>query len=157
MLPKIHIILGLIFSLIVFLIFPSVGWIGFALIFLSSFLIDIDHYLYYVWLKKDFSLKNAYNWFKKGTEIFKTLSKEKQDKVHFGNFFLHGIELIIILAILSYFWHFCLYILIGVGFHMILDLIDLKQKGVDFFKLSFLYSIYSQRNKKDIYEVIKNG
>ena len=63
MLPKKHIILGLIFSLTLIFLFPAIGWKGFGVIFLSSVFIDIDHYLYFIFKKKDINLMNSYNWF----------------------------------------------------------------------------------------------
>ncbi len=57
MLPKHHVVLGFVISLTVFIIFPSIGLISFLIIWASSVLIDFDHYLYYVFKKKDFSLK----------------------------------------------------------------------------------------------------
>ena len=63
MLPKTHILLGLIFSLLIYFSL-ELTIIQASLVFLSSFLIDFDHYLWYVFKKKDFSLKNAYYYLK---------------------------------------------------------------------------------------------
>jgi putative transposase len=79
MLPKYHVLFGFIFSSLIFLIFPSAGWLGFFIIFLSSFLIDVDHYIYYVWKKKDLSLKNSIVWFKSVSGKFQALSKKQKD------------------------------------------------------------------------------
>lgn len=63
MLPKTHIILGFVFSWILFNLFPNIGITGFVVVFISSFMIDIDHYLFYVFHKKDINPKNAFTWF----------------------------------------------------------------------------------------------
>jgi len=123
MLPQKHILLGLIFAIVIFFLFPSVGILNASIIFLSSFLIDVDHYIYYVFKKKNLNLFKAYHWFKHNTRRCKTLSKEQKQKVHFGTYFLHGIETLILLFVLGNFLSPIFYfILIGFTFHMTLDL-----------------------------------
>lgn len=123
MYPSQHFILGIIFSSIVLLLFPQIGFLGFLLILASTLLIDVDHYLYYVFKKKDLSLRNAHRWFFKMKNKFFSLSKEQQKKVYGGIYFLHGIEILIIIIFLStlskYFW----YVFLGFSFHLILDII----------------------------------
>ncbi|MEK6830589.1 MAG: hypothetical protein AABX77_01010, partial [Nanoarchaeota archaeon] len=63
MLPKYHIIIGLIASIAIYLIFNLTIFQA-SIIFLSSFLIDADHYLLYIFRKKDFSLINSIKYFK---------------------------------------------------------------------------------------------
>jgi hypothetical protein len=156
MLPKTHTIFGFIFALVLALIFPQqIGWLGFIIIWASSVLIDVDHYLLYVWYKKDLSLKRAVDYFFNKAKIFKKLSKEKQKQVHVGIFFLHGIEMILItwgLFFLSKMSIF-LYISIGFAFHLILDLIHMYAEKFPCYRLSFFYSIYAQRNKKPIEDI----
>ena len=53
MYPKHHILLGFIFSVFVFILFPKIGILGVSIIFLSSFLIDVDHYIGYAIRKRD--------------------------------------------------------------------------------------------------------
>ena len=55
MLPKWHLFLGFFFALTLFLVFPEIEIAGFLIIFFSTFLMDIDHYIYYVFKKRDFS------------------------------------------------------------------------------------------------------
>jgi hypothetical protein len=140
MFPKIHIIFGFIFSLILLLLFPEIGWFGFISIFASSVLIDVDHYLFYAVTKKDWSLKNAYNWFVEGEKKFKKLLlKEKKESKQIPCIF-HGIEFIIILLVLIYFnfyRQFLIYILLGIVFHQVLDFIYIKDNH---FKLNHLGS-----------------
>ena len=127
MLPKWHIILGFIFTVICFWLFPEIGFVGFLIIFLSSFLIDTDHYLFHVFTKKDLSLKNAHQWFIEDHNKFQKLNR-KERKVYLKKLLprpmiFHGIEAILILIILSFISPLFSYILIGFLFHEFLDLI----------------------------------
>ena len=129
MLPKTHIIAGDFLASIIFLIFPEIGLTGFLLIFLSSFLFDMDHYIVYVLRKKDFSLNKAFYYFKE-----KKYEKEKRDYI----LFFHSIEFFIIIFALSVFSQFFLFLLIGLLFHFSLDLIeDIKYNGLSRRKFSF--------------------
>ena len=110
MLPKTHIILGAIFSAIILLIF-QITIIESILIFLASFLIDVDHYLFYVFREKNYSLKKAYTW-------HGAMEKNHRPIMHI----FHSIEFLILLGILSFFWKDFLFILIGILFHSALDI-----------------------------------
>ena len=127
--PKQHIILGLIFAAVFLLLFPQIGWTGFLIIILSSVLIDVDHYLFYVWYKKDYSLRNSYRWFVKKDMEFRNLSKKQKKKIKFFPIILHGLEALFILIILSFFSKIFLYILVGFLFHGFLDIIYLIYGG----------------------------
>lgn len=109
MLPKWHAVLGAIFAALI-VAFSQIGLYGFILIFFASVFIDFDHYLLFVIRKKDFNLGNAYKFF-----------KHTPNKKQFQLF--HTIEFFTIIAILSYFSIAFLFILIGMLFHLILDLI----------------------------------
>jgi hypothetical protein len=135
-----HLFLGFIFALACFLVLPSIRVIGFAVIFLASFLIDVDHYIYYSLKKKDFNLRNAYNWHIKKRDKFRSLSAEKRAQVYGGFYFLHGIEILIFLLILSFFFIPILFIFTGFGFHLLLDYIDMALYGrID--KVSLIYDL----------------
>ena len=93
MLPQTHIILGFLISLLLLALFPEITLFGFFVIWLSSVLIDIDHYLFYVYLKKDWNLKRSYKWFIKKSKQFENFSnKEKKLFISPAPCFLHGIE-----------------------------------------------------------------
>lgn len=130
MLPKYHILFGFLFSLILYLLFPFVGLLGFLTIFLSSFLIDIDHYLYYVFKKKDLNLKSAYYFF------------IKKPKINPAMYFLHGIEVLSILFILGLFLNnLFLFIFIGFVFHLFLDVIWMVYFGFGLSKISLIWDL----------------
>jgi len=108
MLPKTHVIIGLISIAIISLIFPAISLLGLAIIFASSVLIDVDHYVYYVWKKRDLSLRNAYIWF---TSVRRRIPR-----------YLHRPDVIAILLVLSF--HVSIiffYILIGFMIHILSD------------------------------------
>jgi len=123
MLPKSHAILGAIFSSILIHFFHF-SLIAGGIIFLSSVLIDVDHYLYYVYKKKDWSLKRAYGWFIKMKNILAKIDKEKRKNYFSGFSILHGIEILAVLLFLGFFLStYFYYILIGFSFHLFLDII----------------------------------
>lgn len=124
MLPKTHIIFGIPFALICLYFFPQIGFIGAGIIWLSSFLIDVDHYIYYVLIKKNFSLPKAYRWHKLNRERMKKLSRTERKKHKNEILFLHGIEPIIILYFLSWIWPPFIFVLIGFAFHLLMDSIE---------------------------------
>jgi hypothetical protein len=149
MLPKQHLFFGVIFASILFFIFPQIGLIEFFIIVASTVLIDIDHYTYYVYKKKDLDLKRAYNWFFKDSEKYSSLSREQKDKYYTGFCFLHGFEILIVLFLLgrsisAYFY----YVLIGFAFHMVLDVIAQIKIGKRIDKLSIIYDFLKFKKLK---------
>ncbi|GBE20391.1 hypothetical protein BMS3Abin17_01132 [archaeon BMS3Abin17] len=150
MYPKIHIIYGAIFSLLLLVIYPPIGLIGFSLIFLSSFLIDTDHYLYYVFRKKDWNLKHAYSWFVKGDKMMKALKQNKRINFYTGFYFFHGLETFFLLILLSVFVSkYFFLMLIGVSFHLILDMVDeIKRKKGRIDKISIIYDYFRFKKLK---------
>jgi len=145
-----HIILSLFFSSALFFIFPHFGLIAISIIFLSSILIDVDHYLYYVYSKKDISLKNAYDWFISKTKVYHSLSKEQKRNVKYPLFLFHGIEFLILIIALSFFNKIFLYVLIGISFHYFLDFIDIIiHQHPLYVKMSFVYNYFRNKTKKN--------
>jgi len=117
MLPKNHVYIGIIFSILVYLIFPAVGILGALIIFAASVLIDVDHYSVYVWRKKDWSLKNSFKWymeFKKNKD--RTIKKLKSPMN-----VLHTIEFLFLFFVISIFNNLLFLIFVGFIFHSICD------------------------------------
>jgi len=119
MLPKTHIILGLIFSIFLYFIF-SITISQAMLVFLASVFIDVDHYLVEVLKTKNISIKKAYK-----THI--NLPKKHKPFMHI----FHTIEFLIFVTLLFFLIkipivsQFIFFILIGLLFHSSLDLIDM--------------------------------
>jgi hypothetical protein len=149
MLPKYHIILGFLFSLALFLIFPNLSLIDCFIIFLSSFLIDIDHYIYYAFKKKDFNPKTSVKYFlNKRRNLFKMKIKERK-KFYSCFCFLHGIEILVILFALGIFLSkYFIFVFLGFSFHLLLDLMQEKYLGSRMDKLSIIYDYIKFRKLK---------
>ena len=62
MLPRIHFIAS---TILVFILWPFFGFWGLA-IYIGGFFVDVDHYLVYVFKKKDWNLFNSIRYFKQG-------------------------------------------------------------------------------------------
>lgn len=144
MLPSKHIFYGFLFSLFAYLIFPQIGVFNAFVIFLSSFLIDFDHYLVYVFYKRKFSVRKAYRHF---VNLDKTLFHNKSYKGPLVIF--HTVEVLALLLWLSIYNSVFLFISIGMIFHWLLDIYTLK-------KLNALHAkdfsiIYYYLNKKSVF------
>ena len=146
MLPQSHILLGIVFVAAIFLIFPSIGILSVAIIFLSSVLIDVDHYIYYIHKTKNINPLTAYRWFRGNMKKHLAIPKDKRKKIHFGTFFLHGIEILMILFTLGFFVSPIFYfILIGFTFHLISDLALEITLYNEFNKVSVIYAFLKSR------------
>ena len=148
MLPKTHFILGLFFSAIIFYFFPQIGLFGAGIIFLSSLLIDFDHYLFYVILKKDTSLKRAYKWHLIKRQEMRKLSRSKRNKYKDDVLILHGMEPLILLYFLSFLWSPFIFILIGFSFHIILDIFDEIRFNDRIDKVSVIWDVIKYKELK---------
>jgi hypothetical protein len=121
--PICHFILGLFFSFLLFFLFPTIGITGILIIFLSSFLIDFDHYLYYIYKKWKFNPLLSYNWYKGNIKKFHSLTYNQQKKVYIGIYIFHGIEVLILLFLLgNLVSNFFTFVFIGFLFHLCLDI-----------------------------------
>lgn len=124
MLPKNHLLFGIIFALVLLVIFPQIGIIGFSLVALSSVLIDVDHYLFYVYKKKNLSIKKAFQWNLDTGKKFFLLPESKRKEVYGVFCFLHGIEVLALLFFLSLFFGPFIFIFLGFTFHMFFDVLS---------------------------------
>jgi len=151
MLPKTHALWGFVFSAVLFIFIPGVSLVDASLVFLASFFVDADHYLYYVLRKKDLSLKNAYAWFIEKRDFLRSLNSEEIRKYERAIMIFHGIEFWAILAFLIFIHKIFLFILLGILFHMCLDLIDLVRRDMPMHsKLSQIYTHKTNKNRKKL-------
>ena len=115
MLPKWHFLAALILSIMLWPIFRRVV---FAIIFIAVF-IDIDHYLTYVFWKKDFNLTNAYHFYiKRGATYRKTGKIDKK----YSLCIFHTIEFLLLFSILALIFKFFQILFIGYALHFFQDL-----------------------------------
>ena len=149
MLVKYHIILGALISILVYFIF-TVTLIQTLIIFLSSFLIDVDHYLIFIFNQNSLSLKKAHKSFLNRRRKWIKLSNQEKEKYKRHILIFHGIEFIIILLILSFYIPIFKFILIGILIHLTLDYIDIFYfKDKLYSKVSQFYVILTNKRKKD--------
>lgn len=125
MYPLQHLFFGTLLGIFLLILFPQIWLINFVIVILSSVLIDVDHYLWYVYKKKDWSLTNAYNWFIKIIKKSFSFPRKQRNEFYVGFCFLHGIEFLFVLSILGIFIsRFFLFVFIGIAFHLLLDITD---------------------------------
>ena len=149
MLVKYHVILGAIASAIIYFIF-QITPIQATIIFLASFLIDVDHYLIYIFDKKEINFNNAHKWFLKRRNKWIKLNPDQKNKTKRAIFIFHGIEFVFILIIFSFFIPIVKFILFGVLIHLILDYIDIiYYKDKLYSKMSQIYVILTNKDKKE--------
>jgi len=157
MLPKYHILIGLLASLMIYSLY-ELTVIQASIIFLSSFLIDVDHYLIYTWVKRDISLKNARNYFHKRRDKWMNLNTPEQKKYKRYIYAFHGIEFWLLLFWASTYLPILLFIIYGFIIHMILDYIDfIYYKQPIYAKFSQLYVYITNKKKIDLDKEIIRG
>jgi len=149
MLPKYHLFLGFIFSLTLFLTFPNINLIGAGIIFFSSFLIDVDHYIYYILKKKSLNLRKAVNYFLEKRKKLRIMNVEKRKGFYSGFCFLHGIEILMVLFIAGIFISkYFLLVFIGFTFHLFLDILEEIHNNLRIDKISIIYDWFKFKRLK---------
>ncbi|MDD5193719.1 MAG: hypothetical protein PHF67_03985 [Candidatus Nanoarchaeia archaeon] len=149
MLPKWHILTGVIFSILVYLLFHLTP-LQTTIIFLSSILIDFDHYLYYAFKKKDFNPINAYHWLVKRRKEWIGLSVNEREQYKKRIFIFHGIEFWILLLALSLVYNPLFFVLAGIFFHMLFDYIELIYLDSPLYqKFSQIYNHMKNKGKRE--------
>ncbi|MCX8159235.1 MAG: hypothetical protein N3D20_03020 [Candidatus Pacearchaeota archaeon] len=127
MLPRWHILLGAIFSLLIWIIFPYISLFYVLMMFLSSFLIDFDHYLNAVRITKKFGFFSALKFYER---LQKKEEKEKEFGIKKKGIFqpFHTIEFHIFVLALGLIHEVFVYVFLGMVFHSILDFAYLAYK-----------------------------
>lgn len=129
MLPRWHIFFGAMFCIVIYVLFPSINFIYLGLIFLSSFLIDFDHYICAVSKTRKIGLFDAFKYHKElGKREKEEVTKGIRNKSDFHIF--HTIEFHILIAILGILWTPLFYVFLGLVFHSLLDVFSMLNEGV---------------------------
>jgi len=141
MLPRWHIVLGGVFTGLIYLSAPQINPIYLALVFFSSFLIDIDHYVVSVIRTRKLRLKHSFKYHEEAAK--QEIKDFKRGIRKRGDFHLfHTIEFHILIGILAMFFTLFFYILIGMIFHSLSDIFYLLYTGKmhrrEFFFFSWL-------------------
>ncbi len=151
MLPKKHLLYGLIFSVLMFEIFRSIDLISAGIIFLSTFLIDIDHYIYFIFKDKKLNPIKAVRYFKDARKKMSKMNHKKRREYYSGWCFLHGIEFLVILFLMGFFVNRLFFLIfIGATFHLFLDIIEETSHQGRIDKLSLIYDYFKFRKLKRI-------
>jgi len=143
---KSHIIAGAVGAIAFYSIF---GPFKTLIFFLASFLIDVDHYLDYLWRTKgkDWSPKRMF-------QYYDYVIENKYDKNNIGFSIMHTVEVFFIIYLLSLYVSSELFlpILCGMAYHMIFDMVWLSYHKVTFIR-PFSIVEYIIRKRK----MIKDG
>jgi len=149
MLPQAHLIIGIIVSGGLYFIFPEITLLKAGILLASSFLIDFDHYLFYVHKYKDHSLRRAYDFFRREKKKYK-LSQKEHRKYFLINFYIfHGLEWALLFFVLGWFiWNPLIFISLGMLLHLITDLIETLRYPDGFEKISVIHDFlkYKRQN-----------
>jgi len=142
MYPTQHLTIGIIFTAILAWAFSQITLFSALLIIASTVLIDVDHYIIYVWITKDWNLKNAYYWHKEAGRKFKKLSREEKRELRHSFFIFHGVEPLLIVFLLSLYVNpYFYFVLIGMSLHMALDIIYGLFHGYGLHKIFLMYDL----------------
>ena len=131
MYPLAHLILSLIF-VILLKFFTVLTPLQLVIILLASILIYADHWIVFVLKKKNLSVSAAYNWF---------VELDKSGKKFKFLYIFHTIECFAVMALLSIGIQFFRFVLIGMAFHLVLDIILAIKEGSYFKEVSIIYTL----------------
>lgn len=147
---KWHFLFGFVISYILVYFFNFSIFAG-IIIFLSSWMIDGDHYLWYAFEMKDWNPIHGIKWYLSTIPTWFKLSIKEREEFKRGVFIFHGLLFWLVLAALSFIHPLFLWILIGVAIHMVSDLIDLHFRGEPLYNKIFpCLVIRRNKNKKGL-------
>lgn len=148
MLPKWHIVVGSLFSIALYSLF-NISLFYSVVLFLSSVLVDVDHYLVYILKEKSLSLKNTYKVGYETAKRWRKILPKQRKKYKKPVFIFHGIEFWALLLLLSLVHQIFFFIFLGIIVHMVADIIEMYYyKDSLYFKISQLYVLITNQNKK---------
>ena len=125
---------------------PEISFIGVLLIILSTIFVDADHYVYYLFKKRDFNPIRAYKWFRAKNDKFKLLSLDARRKVYKAFYFFHGLELPLLSFLLTFLVsEYFAFLFIGIFFHLLLDYYDQWPESGRKDKISLIYDFLKFR------------
>ena len=147
---KTHFLIGLIVSYILIQL-SDFSLLAGLIVFLSSWLIDCDHYFWYGLEFKNWNPIKAIRWRIKFVPRWRKLSSLEKSEFKREVLILHGIGFWSIIIALSFFYKFFFWVLIGIAIHMIADWADLIREGELLYNKTFpLYVIKRNKNKKEL-------
>ena len=145
--PKWHLLYSFTFVYLLVYFF-NFSLLGASLVFLSAIFIDLDHVLIYFIKTKNLNPKKFWSWSVKKGESIRKLSLSERANLKYSQFILHGIEFVLLLVIFSILNKLFIFILVGILFHLVLDLINLYYNDHPIYiKLSQIY-LYKKNKSK---------
>lgn len=128
MLPRWHVVFGALASAILYFAGAERNILFLGLFFLSSFLIDFDHYLASVLKMGKWRLRDSFEYHRKMQKVEE--DEKKRGIRRKGDFHIfHTIEFHFLVLILGFFWSGFLYVFLGMLFHSMLDFVYLIEAG----------------------------
>lgn len=131
---------------------PNLNFLYIALIFLSSFMIDLDHYINALYQTRSFDYRKNFRWYREvyGLRVKKDKAKGIRRRGPFHLF--HTIEFHILVLLLGIFvWEGFYFIFIGMIYHSLLDIIMLVRNNSmyerEFFFFNWIYNKLYKTNK----------
>jgi len=145
MLPRWHILSGVLFTILIWAVAPKISFVYLSLIFFASFLIDFDHYINAVLKTGKLSLIEAFEYYKKREKELDEYERKYKKRVR-GDFHLfHTLEFQLLVGIIGIFLLPLFYLFIGMVFHSLLDLIGLAKAGKLHRREYFLFNFLRKR------------
>jgi len=108
---------------------------------IGGVLIDIDHYFLFVQRRKSLSIRGMFRYFEELQPIQSAIS-------YVGLCVFHTIDFFLMLALLAHFFPLVWALLAGCLYHFLIDLFDLRRKGVIFIRPFFLVEHLIRRRSK---------
>jgi len=115
MIPLYHFIASLVLAAI---LYPFYG-VNVLFIFVGGFLIDLDHYLWYIYKNKGFNPINAYKFY------LKMLKEKSFNQKRKYLLLFHSAEFLVLMVIFAFYSKIMFIILIGLLYHYALDTITI--------------------------------
>ncbi|MBT6690036.1 hypothetical protein HN903_04295 [archaeon] len=150
---KWHLLFGFTISYILIQFFNFTLSAGLT-IFIASWIIDIDHYFWYLFELKDKNPFKALRWYNKNIDRWFAISFKEREKFKRGIFVFHSIGFWILLFTLSSLHPIFLWMLIGIGIHMAADFPHLIYHREPLYNKIFLSAVIRRnKNKKSLREL----
>jgi hypothetical protein len=112
-----------------------------ALFAVGGVLIDVDHYLLFVQRRRSLSIAGMFRYFSELQPIQCNIS-------YVGLCVFHTVDFFLLLAALGFIYPIVWYLLAGCLYHFVIDLFDLRRKGVIFIRPFFLLEHLIRRRSK---------
>jgi len=114
---------------------------GMVLFAVGSIFIDVDHYLFYVARTGRRDIRGMFRY-------FAALQPVQRSVPYVGLCLFHTADFFLLVGILAYWYPVLLPLLAGMLFHFIMDVIDLRRKGVPFIRAYFLVEHFMRRRSE---------